>query len=202
MPAASHSGDQHIDAFCYGYCRATKHPERIVATNYYQPAYLIPLVEIVGGHKTSASVIERTATLLRGMHKKAVVIPKELPGLIAGNRIQLAIAREVQALVDEGMATPQQVDDILMFGVSRRMTYAGFFRRLDMMGLDFLSRAFKEWGLPPWKALAEHVERGEFGLKTGKGFYEWPAGAGRRVQSRLKHRAGQVPKRDMADGTV
>lgn len=141
----------------------TRHPERVVATNYYQPAHLIPLVEIVASRKTRPSVVKRTAKILTGLRKKVVVIPKEFPGLIAGNRIQVAMLKEIQAIVDEGMATPQQVDDILMFGLSRRMAYAGFFRRLDMIGLDFLNGALKEWGLPPWKVLAEHVERGELG---------------------------------------
>lgn len=181
---------------------ATRNPERVIATNYYQPPHLIPLVEIVGGQKTDSSVIKRTVEVLSSLRKKAVIVPKEFPGLIVGNRIQIAMAKEIQALVDEGMATPQQVDDILMFGLSRRMTYAGFFRRLDMMGLDFLSGAYKAWGLQPWRALNERVERGELGLKTGKGFYDWSGNAGEEFNHHLNTELARFLKRDMEEGTV
>jgi 3-hydroxybutyryl-CoA dehydrogenase len=180
----------------------TKRPERVIATNYYQPAHLVPLVEIVGGQRTDSSVIKWTVEVLRSLHKKTVVIPKEFPGLIAGNRIQLAMMKEIQALVDEGMVTPQQVDDILMFGLSRRMVYAGFFRRLDMVGLDFLRGALKEWGLPPWRALDERVERGELGLKTGKGFYNWPGNAVEEFNRGLNTQLARFLKRDIEEGTI
>lgn len=180
----------------------TRNPERVIATNYYQPPHLIPLVEIVGGQKTDSSVIKRTVQVLGSLRKKPVVVPKEFPGLIVGNRIQIAIAKEIQALVDEGMATPQQVDDILMFGLSRRMSYAGFFRRLDMMGLDFLSGAYKAWGLPPWRAVDERVERGELGLKTGKGFYDWPENAAERFNHNLNTELVRFLKRDIEEGTI
>jgi 3-hydroxybutyryl-CoA dehydrogenase len=105
-------------------------------------------------------------------------------------------------LVDEGMATPQQVDDILMFGLSRRMVYAGFFRRLDMIGLDFLGGALKEWGLPPWRALDERVDRGELGLKIGKGFYNWPGNAVEEFNRGLNTQLARFLKLDIEESTV
>jgi 3-hydroxybutyryl-CoA dehydrogenase len=62
------------------------------------------------------------------------------------------------------------------------MIYTAFFRRLDLIGLDLLNTALKEWGLPPWKPIAERVERGELGMKTGKGFYEWPGDNGKEIE--------------------
>src|SRR5262245_3810061 len=66
---------------------ATRHPQRTVVTHYFQPPHLIPLVEVVGGQKTSPETIRRTAEILRGLRKRVVVIDVEIPGF-AGNRIQ------------------------------------------------------------------------------------------------------------------
>ncbi len=180
----------------------TKHPERIVATNYYQPPHFVPLVEVVGGQKTERSAIEQTVTILRSLRKKVVVIGKEIPGLILGNRIQRAMMQEIQSLVDEGAATPQMIDDILSFGLGPRMIYTGFFRRLDLIGLDLLYTAFKEWGLPPWKPIAERVERGELGMKTGKGFYEWPGDTATRLHRRMNTELIRLMKQDMIEGAI
>ncbi|TET88535.1 MAG: 3-hydroxyacyl-CoA dehydrogenase family protein, partial [Dehalococcoidia bacterium] len=111
---------------------AAKHPERILATHYFQPPHFIPLVEVVGGEKTDREVVELVARVLGGLRKKVVVIDVELPGF-AGNRIQGAIGREVQSLVDQGVCSPSMVDDIISFGFGRRMAYTGYFKRLDLM---------------------------------------------------------------------
>jgi 3-hydroxybutyryl-CoA dehydrogenase len=179
----------------------TKHPERILATHYFQPPHFIPLVEVVGGKKTERWAIDRTVGILRGLHKKVVVIDKELPGFI-GNRLQGVIGREVRSLVDQGAATPQMIDDIISFGFGRRMAYTGYFKRMDLIGLDFVYTSAKERGLPPWKPVAERVERGELGMKTGKGFYEWPADSAEKLHRRLNTELIRLMKQDMADGAI
>lgn len=180
----------------------TKHPERIIATNYYQPPHFVPLVEMVAGQKTERSTIERAAKLLSGLHKRVVVIDKEIPGLILGNRIQRAMLKEIQTLVDEGAATPQMIDDIMSFGLGPRMIYTAFFRRLDLIGLDFLNTALKEWGLPPWQLIADRVERGELGMKTGRGFYEWPGDTAKRLNHRMNVELIRLMKQEIADGII
>jgi 3-hydroxybutyryl-CoA dehydrogenase len=180
----------------------TKHPERIVATNYYQPPHFVPLVEVVGGKKTKRSTIERTVTILRSLHKKAVVVNKEIPGLIIGNRIQRAMIQEIQSLVDEGAATPQMIDDVLSFGLGPRMIYTGIFRRIDLIGLDFLNTVFQEWGLPLWKPITERVKRGELGMKTGKGFYEWPGDTATKLHRRMNTELIRFMKQEIADGVI
>ena len=89
-----------------------QHPERILATHYFQPPHFIPLVEVVGGERTDRKVVELTARVLQGLRKKAVVIDIELPGFI-GNRIQGAIGREIRSLVDQGVCSPNVIDDII-----------------------------------------------------------------------------------------
>jgi len=179
----------------------TKHPERVLATHYFQPPHFVPLVEVVGGQKTERWAIDRAAAVLRGLRKKVVVIDQELPGFI-GNRLQGVIGREVQSLVDQGAATPEMIDDIISFGFGRRMAYTGYFKRMDLIGLDFGYTAAKERGRPPWKPIAERVERGELGMKTGKGFYEWPGDSAAKLHRRLNTELIRLMKQDMTDGVI
>jgi len=150
-----------------------KHQERILATHYTQPPHFAPMVEVVAGEKTEPTLVPVVAGILRKMHKK-VIIPNKDSRQFIQNRIQNAIAQECQKLVDEGLGSPQIVDDAIMFGFGRRMRYTGYFKRLDLVGLDHTAYGAKARGSQLWKPLAEHVERREFGMKNGKGFYDWP----------------------------
>lgn len=179
----------------------TSHPERVVATHYFQPPHFVPLVEVVGGQKTASEVVEKTARLLRGMHKKAVVLNKETPSF-AGNKIQGAIATAIRELVDQGVCTPETIDDVISFGFGRRMAYTGYFKRMDLIGLDFLYTSAKEHGTEPWKLLAEHFERGEFGMKTGKGFYDWPVETAKQLHHWQNTELIRMMKLDIEEGRI
>jgi 3-hydroxybutyryl-CoA dehydrogenase len=179
----------------------TGRPERVIATHYFQPPHFVPLVEVVPTQKTDPAVTERTVALLRGLRKKVVVIPKEVPGFI-GNRIQGAIGREIQSLVDNGIATPEMIDDVIQFGFGRRMAYTGYFKRLDLIGLDFIYNATRGHGAEPWKPVAEHVERGELGMETGKGFYEWHGDAAKQLHRRQNTELIRLMKQDMETGEI
>jgi len=150
-----------------------KNPERTLATHYTQPPHFAPMVEVVAGEKTDPDLVPFVAGMLRKMHKMVIIPNKDTPAFIQ-NRIQNVIGRECQKLVDEGLASPQTVDNVITFGFGRRMGYTGYFKRLDLVGLDFSYNGAKSRGNEPWKPLAEHVEKGELGMKTGKGFYDWP----------------------------
>lgn len=175
---------------------ATKHPERVVATHYFQPPHFVPLVEVVGGEKTDRKVVETAARMLRGMRKKVVIIDVELPGFI-GNRIQGAIGQAVQSLIDHGVCSPQTIDDIISFGFGRRMAYTAYFKRMDLIGLDFGYRMAKDRGVEPWKPIAEHVEKGELGMKSGKGFYDWPGDTAKQLHHRFNTELIRLMKQDM-----
>lgn len=180
---------------------AAKHPERILATHYFQPPHFIPLVEVVGGQRTDRGVIEVVARVLRDLRKKVVVIDIELPRF-AGNRIQEAIWREIQLLVDQGVCSPGMIDDIISFGFGRRMAYTAFFKRLDLVGLDFEYTIAKAQGEEPWGPIAERVERGELGMKSGKGFFDWPGDTAKKLQRRLDMELIRLMKHDMAEGSI
>ena len=178
-----------------------RHPERILATHYFQPPHFVPLVEVVGGEKTDRVVVERVARILRSLRKRVVVMDIELPRF-AGNRIQGAIAREVQSLVDKGVCRPSMIDDIISFGFGRRMAYTGYFKRMDLIGLDFVYTTAKGQGRDVWGPIAERVERGELGMKSGKGFYEWPGDAAKRFLRRHNTELIRLMKQDMDEGSI
>jgi len=180
---------------------ATKHPERVVATHYFQPPHFVPLVEVVPGEKTAPQVVETAAELLRGLRKKVAVIDMELPGFI-GNRLQGAIAREIRSLIDQGACSPQMMDDVISFGFGRRMAYTGYFKRLDLIGLDFGYTASKARGIEPWKPIAERVERGDLGMKSGRGFYDWPGDTAKQLHRKLNLELIRLMKMDMEDGEI
>ena len=180
---------------------ATKHPERTVVTHYFQPPHFIPLVEVVGGKETSRETVERTANVLRGMRKRVAVIEVELPRFV-GNRIQGAIAQEIESLIDRGVCSPEMIDDIIQFGFGRRMAYTGYFKRLDLIGLDFRYTVAKGQGRTVWPPIAEHVERGELGMKSGKGFYDWPGDSAKALHRKMNLELIRLMKRDMEEGTI
>ena len=125
----------------------------------------------------------------------------ELSGF-AGNRIQRAIGGEAQSLVDQGVATPQMIDDIISFGFGRRMAYTGYFKRLDLIGLDFIYTAVKERGEQPWGPIAERVGRGELGVKSGRGFYDWPGDAAKQLHRKVNKELIRLMQQDMANGAI
>jgi 3-hydroxybutyryl-CoA dehydrogenase len=179
----------------------TKHPERVVATHYFQPPQFVPLVEVVPGKDTSPQTVEKTAAFMRRLRKRVAVIKVEMPGFI-GNRIQGVIGREIQELVDRGVGTPELIDDVIQFGFGRRMAYTGYFRRLDLIGLDFIYNSAKGRGGQPWKPIAEHVERGELGMETGKGFYDWPGDSAAKFQRQTNMELIRLMKFDMERGDI
>jgi 3-hydroxyacyl-CoA dehydrogenase len=101
-----------------------RHPERCVIAHPFNPPHLVPLVEIVGGAKTSEATIERAAEFYTGLGKKAVRLHKEVPGHVA-NRLQAALAREVYHLVAEGVVSAADVDTALCWGPGLRWGIMG-----------------------------------------------------------------------------
>jgi carnitine 3-dehydrogenase len=103
-------------------CRS--HPERCVIGHPFNPPHLVPLVEIVGGAKTSEATIERASAFYTGLGKQAVRLRKEVPGHVA-NRLQAALAREVYYLVAEGVVSVTDVDKALCWGPGLRWGIMG-----------------------------------------------------------------------------
>lgn len=86
----------------------TTHPSRFIVTHFWNPGHLIPLVEVVKGNQTNEDTIERSLSLMKRMNKQPILLLKEIPGFI-GNRLQYALFREAQSLLDEGVATKEDI---------------------------------------------------------------------------------------------
>jgi 3-hydroxybutyryl-CoA dehydrogenase len=156
----------------------TRRPEKVLVAHYFNPPYLLPLVELVRQEKTSEETVQTMCALLRKIGKTPVIVQKEVPGFI-GNRLQAALFREALAIVRDGIATPEDVDIVVKNGFGRRLAAAGVFEIWEIAGWDLISaicgNLFPDLDasteIPP--LLKGMVERGELGTKTGKGFYEW-----------------------------
>lgn len=172
------------------YAPATGRPDRVIGAHYFNPPHLIPLVELIRGPETSDETVAVVDGLLRRMGKKPVLVQKEKLGFI-GNRLQAALLREALWLVQEGVATAQDVDAVISSSIGRRWAVAGVFEIFDLGGWDVVQSAAthivadlqNSTELPP--ILREKVEAGELGVKSGKGFYEWTPESARAAQERL-----------------
>ncbi|RAZ69769.1 3-hydroxyacyl-CoA dehydrogenase family protein [Planococcus maitriensis] len=179
-----------------------KHPERFVLTHFWNPAHLVPLVEIVGGEKTDEKTLQQTKTLIEQMKKQAVLLNKELPGFI-GNRLQFAMFREAQALLDAGVATKEDIDAAVTYGIGRRLPVTGPLQTADLGGLDIFHAIsdylFEDLSTDqkPGPTLSSLLEKGELGTKTGSGFYQWPQAQSEAVQGKREEALIHFLKQDM-----
>lgn len=164
-------------------------PERILTTHFWNPPYLMPLVEVVVGKRTDLAIAEGVVALLRECNKVPVLVRKDVPGQL-GNRIQHAMIRECMHIVAEGIATPEDVDLAVKAGVGLRCPVYGVYEHADLVGLE-LVKAVQDYVVPDLSTVKgaaaihnEHIARGETGVKAGKGFLDWPAGKAEAVRAR------------------
>lgn len=152
--------------------------ERLVGTHFWNPAFLIPLVEVVKSDYSSDEVAQRVYELLKEVGKKAVICQKDVPGFIA-NRMQHALWREAIYIVEQGIADAKTVDEAVKYSFGLRLPQLAPMENADMVGTD-LTYNIHEYVLrdlcdshEPSPLLKELKEKGELGFKTGKGFQEW-----------------------------
>ena len=133
---------------------------------------------MVKGEKTDQETVERTMNLLTEMNKKPILINKEIPGFI-GNRLQYALFREAQSLLDEGVATKEDIDAAVTYSIGRRLPITGPLMTADMGGLDVFSAIsnylFEDLSTEDKSGahLSNLVNQKKFGDKSGEGFYMW-----------------------------
>ena len=114
-------------------------PERTVGTHYWNPPLLMPLVELVAGERTDAAVLNRARQALTSAGKRPVLVRRDVPGFI-WNRLQLAVLREALWLVEQGVATPEEVDEVIRDGLARRSRLTGPFETAALGGVDTFKR--------------------------------------------------------------
>ena len=157
---------------------ATDRLDRFAIAHYFNPPYLLPLVEIVPAPEVEHDVIEILRTLYVDIGKRPIVIREELPGFVA-NRLQAALSREAAALVQQGIGSPQDIDDVVKYSIGRRLAVAGPFEIWEQAGWDLISTIVGELfgeidnATGPSQLMLDAVGRGDLGVKTGRGMYDW-----------------------------
>lgn len=163
------------------------HPERVIGTHWFHPPQITPCIEIIPADLTSEATVERTMEFMKSIGKFPTVC-KSAPGFVA-NRIQFAMAAEAYAIVEEGLATPEQIDRIVKSSFGFRLGAFGPCEICDQAGLDTYTAIFeylrqklgKDQFEPP-QILRDLVAQGRLGLKTNRGFYNYGDGAANRVK--------------------
>jgi len=154
------------------------HPDKLLITHWLNPAFIIPLVEIAFSNETDPHSIQHMKNLLKRIGKVPVVL-KDSPGFIIP-RIQAVAMNEAVRILEEGVATPEDIDRAIKTGFGFRLCAFGLLEFIDMGGLDilyyaddFLHSAFKSERFKVPKLIKEKMEKGETGPRTGKGIYEY-----------------------------
>ena len=178
------------------------HPNRFVVTHFWNPAHLIPLVEVVKGARTDEATVERAMNVLTAMNKKPILLNKELPGFI-GNRLQYALFREAQALLDSGAATKEDIDAAVTYSIGRRLPITGPLMTADMGGLDVFSAIsnylFEDLSKAErsGEVLTKLVEEQKLGDKNGEGFYKWGSDISEKINAEREQTLIYFLKNDM-----
>ncbi|HUE11903.1 MAG TPA: 3-hydroxyacyl-CoA dehydrogenase family protein [Steroidobacteraceae bacterium] len=154
------------------------HKSRGLGTHWWNPPFLVPLVEVIRTEWTDSAVLARTSELLRDVGKTPVTVNKDVAGFV-GNRLQHALWREAIALVQNGVCDAETVDTVVKAGFGRRLAVLGPLENADLVGTE-LTLAIHETVLPdidttpgPLPYLRQLVESGRLGMKSGEGFRRW-----------------------------
>jgi 3-hydroxybutyryl-CoA dehydrogenase len=174
VPVGTNSSGFSISKIAEGLTTAN----RMMGAHYFMPAEVVPLVEIVMGQKTEIQFAEQACALYRSVDKKPVLVKKDIPGFLA-NRIQHALMREALSLVQEGVATPEDIDDAVRYSFGFRYAAVGPMTQKEISGWDGMANAAKEIypslsnisALPP--KVVQLMDEGKTGMKAGEGFRKW-----------------------------
>ncbi len=165
--------------------------DRLIITHFFNPAQIVPLVEVVKGPDTPQEMINRTVEILKSIGKKPVVLKKDIPGFIA-NRLQAALVREAFYLLDEGIASAEDIDLAITDGPGFRWSFIGPLETADFGGLDIWKSVVenlapelsKEIKIPAF--VEDKVQSGNLGTKTGSGLFTYAGDE--EIQQKIKQR--------------
>jgi len=181
--------------------RHVKDKSRLIITHYFNPAQILPTVEVVASPATSAVVVDRVCRLLVSVGKVPIVLHQEIAGFIV-NRIQAAMVREALFLLEQGITTADELDRAVRGSMGARLAVLGPFQVMDWGGLDIWAEVICNL-FPKLSAqrevpsiVDEKVSQGHLGAKSGRGFYEWSqtavADSAKLLQQQLMHVASAI----------
>lgn len=149
-----------------------EHKERIVGTHFWNPPFIVPLVEVVKTVYVKDGVAEKVCEVLNSVGKKAIIAKKDVPGFIA-NRMQNALGREAVSIIENGIADPADVDIAVKYSFGMRLGSIGPIEQIDSIGADLCLNIssyvypYLEASDKPSPVLKELVEKNQLGFKTG-----------------------------------
>ena len=176
-----------------------KRQDKILNTHYFNPPYLIPLVELIRSPETSDETVSVTAALLTRVGKTPAILERESLGFV-GPRLQAALIREAIFIVEQGIASAETVDIVVRNSFGRRLSIAGPFEVFELAGWDLVLAAFEELyrelnSSPEINPLLrEMVAAGKLGVKSQEGFYKWNDENLRELHDRMNHALLQQAK--------
>ena len=162
-------------------CQRVRGKHRFLGMHWFNPPHLIPLIEIIRGDETDERSAELVKSVALEIGKKPVLCRKDVPGFIA-NRIQYAVLRECMEIVERGIASVEDVDDVMKYSIGFRYAVLGPFEVADLGGLDTFYHIMEYLNKDlsteqqPQKLIADCFANGEYGVKTKKGFYDYSDG--------------------------
>ena len=178
---------------------STGRPDRVAVAHYFNPPHFLPIVELVRGPETSDETIETSRDLLLRIGKRPALVNRQILGFI-GNRLQSAMFREALAIVEQGIASAQDVDAVVKYGFGRRLAVAGPFEVWEQIGWDLVATISSELfpeidrSAEVPKVLRDKVAAGELGTKTGKGFYDWTPESAEALRLRISQALLNMPR--------
>lgn len=161
---------------------ATRRPERVVGFHWLNPPHLMLPVEVNRGAHTSEATMAATCELARRIGRHPIRVERDVPGFL-WNRLQLALLREALHLIEQGIASPQDIDLAVQWGLGFRWAVVGPLRVMDLAGLaTFRAVAAQLYphlcaATAPQALLEGKVAAGETGARAGRGFHDYPPGA-------------------------
>ena len=158
--------------------KEVKTGHRAMGTHWWNPPYLVPLVEVIKTPQTDPKLAQEMFDLLTKVGKTPAMVEKDVPGFI-GNRLQHALWREAISLVASGVCDAETVDTVVKASFGRRLPVIGPLENADLVGIE-LTLAIHETVLPsidhtpgPSPYLQRLINAGRLGMKTGEGFRTW-----------------------------
>ena len=179
---------------------ATTRPDKVINAHFLNPPFFVPLVEVVPTEETSEETTSAVMELLTSLGKQPILVEREVPGFVA-SRLQMAVLREALWLVENNVASAEDVDRAISAGLGRRWATAGVLHVLEVAGWNLISRVAADVfphlsNADDPALLREMVERGDSGVKAGKGFYDWTPEKAEELRRRIATGLVEIDKLD------
>lgn len=188
-PLASNTSNFSIERIA----EVLQYKQRLFGMHFFMPAHLVPLVEIISSVHTDPTLAESMVALLKQLGKTAIWVKKDVPGFV-GNRLQHAMLREALYLIEEGVATAEEIDVAVRFGFGFRFLACGPILQKEMSGWDTNQRAgaalyphlHNETEFPP--KFDQMVRQGHTGMKALQGVWKWTEESAADTKAQIERR--------------